>query len=214
MSVPRARAQIGEEEDDEQAAAEAAVEEMDAEAADEAEPAIEDDEDPPRDGNDDEDAERDAGDADDADGDGAEADTGDAAMAEAGVDDAGGADELLSDDEGAEMDGEPGDDEAPAADDEGATAGSDLKRTAVDDEDAFETSRAASRRAPSWSLTRNPNIFATTNVTLRRMTTALEQIPETPRAATSRRESVARSAAHARARRRYQLARTQAPLSF
>ena len=85
---------------------------------------------------------------------------------------------------------------------------------AVDDEDAFETSRAASRRAPSWSLTRKPNIFATTNVTLRRMTTALEQIPETPRAATSRRESVARSAAHARARRRYQLARTQAPLSF
>ena len=86
---------------------------------------------------------------------------------------------------------------------------------AVDDsEAAFETSRAASRRAPSWSLTRKPNIFATTNVTLRRMTTALEQIPETPRAATSRRESVARSAAHARAHRRYQLARTQAPLSF
>ena len=51
---------------------------------------------------------------------------------------------------------------------------------AVDDEDAFETSRAASHRAPSLVADEKPNIFATTNVTLRRMTTALEQIPETP----------------------------------
>ena len=131
----RARAQVGEEEDDEQAAAEAAVEEMDAEAADERNPRLKTTKTrrvtatttrtPRR-------ATRTTRTTRTA----RRPSRNDAAMAEAGVDDAGGADELLSDDEGAEMDGEPGDDEAPAADDEGATAGSDLKRTAVDDEDA------------------------------------------------------------------------------